>query len=174
MSERSVDKTEVINLVGDVDIDMFKSLIAQLGQASFETDRFVIRINTEGGDVYQALAIYDTINLISNAGIKVDIHATGAVMSAGMIILQAGTKRLATKNATFMIHYGEEMNNTSESAKHNRNIFKLLKKIMFKHCTVGARTTNTWFKTDTYFNTTEAINYGLIDGIVGGSDGRQS
>lgn len=64
-----------------------------------------IVLNSKGGDVHQAFAMYDAIKACP---CEVIITATGSCMSAGSIILQAGDIRRATPLTTFMIHDGED------------------------------------------------------------------
>ena len=62
-------------------------------------------LNSYGGDVYQALGLYDYIRSLS---CEVHIQAIGACMSGATLILQAGDKRIISENCTFMMHVGSE------------------------------------------------------------------
>jgi ATP-dependent Clp protease protease subunit len=63
----------------------------------------VIFINTPGGSVYEAFAIYDVMKAIKPPIVTVGI---GKIMSAGVLLVSAGNKghRYATPNSYFMTH----------------------------------------------------------------------
>lgn len=62
-------------------------------------------LNSYGGDVYQALGLYDYIRSMT---CEVHIQAIGACMSGATLILQAGDRRIISENCTFMMHVGSE------------------------------------------------------------------
>lgn len=62
-------------------------------------------LNSYGGDVYQALGLYDYIRSMT---CEVYIQAIGVCMSGATLILQAGDKRIISENCTFMMHVGSE------------------------------------------------------------------
>lgn len=76
-------------------------------------------LNSYGGDVYQALGLYDYIRSLES---EVHIHAYGACMSAATLILQAGDKRLISENCTFMMHIGSE-----DLGDHSLNVRRWVK-----------------------------------------------
>lgn len=63
-------------------------------------------IMSPGGDIDAGMAVYDTIQLIKDMGIKVHTYATGRSMSMGSVFLVAGSDgcRHALPNADIMIH----------------------------------------------------------------------
>lgn len=61
----------------------------------------VINIKSYGGDLFEALAIYDMIKGISN---HVTTNIVGATASAGTVIAYAGDTRRITKNSRYLIH----------------------------------------------------------------------
>ena len=72
-----------------------------------------IVMNNPGGDEYHMLAMYDRIRAST---CHVVIEASGHVMSAGSIILQAADMRRMHRYATMMIHHG-----TMSYAGHTKN-----------------------------------------------------
>lgn len=62
-------------------------------------------LNTYGGACYHGYAIHDMLTIL-NKHCKTNITATGACMSAGILILLSVPyeQRFATKNTTFLIH----------------------------------------------------------------------
>lgn len=58
-----------------------------------------VRINSEGGDVTHALAIYNALNELSDVVVYID----GLAASAASVVAMAGKTRMA-ENAIMMIH----------------------------------------------------------------------
>lgn len=61
-------------------------------------------LNTPGGDVEHGLAIYDTIRMLVASGTEVHVVGLGRVASMGTVIMQAGSRRIATPNTQFLVH----------------------------------------------------------------------
>ena len=59
-------------------------------------------VNSYGGSVYDCLALYDLLTSLSDLHVRT--HATGKIMSAGLILYLAGDERYASERATFMAH----------------------------------------------------------------------
>lgn len=137
-----------------------------------------ILINSPGGDVIEALSIWDAIH-----SMKMPIYTvgTGKIMSAGAFLMYAGTKgcRILTPNAVVMAHqmsYGtagklSTMNQELQSAKDLQTRFMDL--IVDKANMGGTKATKRkrlekhWLgQYDQYFFAEEAIaELGLADGI---------
>jgi ATP-dependent Clp protease protease subunit len=73
-------------------------------------------LNSYGGDVYQALGLYDFIKGLQS---EVHIKAYGACMSGATLILQSGDKRSISVNTTFMMHAG-----TESFDDHQSNVYR--------------------------------------------------
>ena len=152
-------KTKTLTLVGPVNDEMFKVLVRAV-----EVTPSTIILNTGGGCIYTALAMYD---IIRSEMPKVQIITAGQCMSAGMIILQAGYKRFAYENTQLMVHYGEEGNNSMATVKHNSILTDTHAKIIAKRSLVTEKKIKSnWFWKDTFLTTEQALNYGLIDYIL--------
>ena len=69
---------------------------------SFGTvDNLTLRINSNGGDVFQAIAIYNSIKVhFKNVIVRVD----GLVASAASVVAMAGNKIIMPENSMMMIH----------------------------------------------------------------------
>ena len=152
-------RNKTLVLTGAVNDEMFKTLMRSIDQTPS-----TILINTEGGELYAALAIYD---LIRSELPKVTIIACGACMSAGMIIMQAGFKRVAYENAQIMVHYGEDSNTSVGELKHNIHLSEIHAQILAKRSFVPVKKIKTaWFVRDTYMTAEQALNYGLLDYVL--------
>lgn len=146
---------KTLHLYGDVDEDMYKVCVEFLSNGVPKN----VLLHTQGGDFYIGLSIYDLLKKHSPT-----IIATGACMSAGVLIFCAGEKRLATPSTQFMIHYGQDSNASSSEAAHNKDMLKLMKDIVASRTNVTRRTINWWFKADTFINVKRAKQIRLVNG----------
>ena len=67
-----------------------------------KTEPIDIYINSYGGYCYDGLALYDFIRACSYTTIRT--HATGKIMSMGLVLYLAGDERYASPRASFMAH----------------------------------------------------------------------
>lgn len=89
---------------GSIDSQSFAQFISQLRHIEAQHPEFIhIILNSSGGDIYSALAIYDAI---MECKIPISIKAYGQCMSAAILILQAADIRISSPNCSFMMHYG--------------------------------------------------------------------
>jgi ATP-dependent Clp protease protease subunit len=137
-----------------------------------KTKPISIYINSPGGSVSDGLfTIYDTMQYIK-APIKT--VCMGEACSAGAVLLAAGTKgmRLAFENSTIMIHQlqvsgisGTQSEIERETARCKRVNDKILQTIA-AHSGQSIEKVKDDVKHDFYLTAEEAIEYGLIDGLV--------
>ena len=164
----NVDKSAgIIYLHGEVDVDMYGILargISDLGANQY-LDSITLVLNTEGGDLYQALAIYDLIRL-QQITKPIKVLCCGPVMSAGIVIMCAAEERVAMPHTQFMIHYGEEYNDAPSSVKHNKHLFGVMKDIVKARVNVSKRKLSSWFNQDTYLTANDALQAGLVTRIT--------
>lgn len=156
-----------INLVGDVDERMLNHFLTEVQNAGSEISILNISLATDGGCLYTGFGIYDTIQFLKSQDVIVNVVVIGKCFSAGVIILQAATKRACTTNSQFLIHYGIDSTQSDTEKKHNNAVDKRMRKLISDRVKVTKRTLNTWFKQETYFNSEEALERGLIDGVIG-------
>lgn len=136
-------------------------------------DPITILLNNMGGDEYACFAIIDAIQACQS---EVTVKVLGAAMSAGSLILQAADRRLMTKHAVQMIHYGTWGNND-----HSKTLQKLAKegaridrwmeewymaKIKEKHPTFKRAQVAKLLDHDTYLTAEESVALGLADEVV--------
>lgn len=167
MEQSSIDRKHgIIYLTGDVDIDMYDTLSKGLNILSAgDFKKINIVLNTHGGELYQALAIYDLLRLQSRDHI-IRVVGVGCIMSAGIIIMCAGDERVATPLAQFLIHYGQETNDSTSLLNHNKMLFKLMKNLLKEKVTCSQKTITSWFNKETYMTSEEALKVGLIKEIL--------
>ena len=130
-----------------------------------------IYLNTPGGSVYAGLGIYDTMQYINPS---VATICTGMAASMGAILLCAGEtgKRSALPHSRILIHQpmGGASGQASDieiTAKEISKLKKELYEIIAKH---SKRTYKQIWKDadrDYWMTAAEALDYGMIDEILG-------
>ncbi len=131
-------------------------------------------INCPGGVVYAGMAIYDTMQVISN---PIRTFAVGATASFGTVLLTAGTKgeRYALPNATIHMHQpmGGAQGQASEIEIQAREILRLkarLNEIMAYHTGQPIETIERDTDRDFFLSAEQAVDYGLVDKVLPPAD----
>lgn len=96
-----------------------KEFIQQLDAAAIEAEKIVVSINSPGGNVFDAFAIY---NALVRHELPVETRVDGVAASAASLIFMAGAERIMPENALLMIHNAwiitagtaDELRNTAE------------------------------------------------------------
>lgn len=165
-------KERIIFLSGVIDNDLANTIIAQLLflEKQDEKNDIMLYINSPGGVVSSALAIYDTMNYL-----KCDISTVcvGMAASAASLLLSSGApgKRLILPNAEVLIHQvmGGAEGQASDidiSAKHILKVKDRLNKILAKNTGQKLLKIEKDSDRDYYMNAEEAKKYGIVDKIV--------
>ncbi len=176
--ERSYDidsrllKERIIFLTGQV-YDQVSSLIcAQLLFLESENPNKDISfyINSPGGVVSAALAMYDTMQYIRS---PVSTVCIGQAASAGSLLLAAGApgKRYALPYARIMVHQpsGGAQGQATDIEIQAREILKtreLLNGIYVRHTGQPIEAIERKMERDSYMSAEEARNFGLVDQVV--------
>lgn len=165
LEDRIVFLTDEIN---DISADIVVAQLIFLEGKDPDKD-ISLYINSPGGSVSSALAIYDTMNYI-----KCDVNTIciGMAASAAAFLLSSGTKgkRFALPNSEIMIHQplGGAQGQASDIAIHADHILKTKKKL---NSILSANTGQPLSKVekdtdrDYFMSADEALSYGLIDKI---------
>lgn len=130
-----------------------------------------VLMDTYGGDINSGFAIYDLVHRM-NRRVRVDIMATGACMSMGVVILQAGRQRLATPHTNFMLHQLRGMNEGElgelrDRHKHMERLQHTLDEILIGRSKLSAREiARLTDRRDSYITAQEALKLNLIDKIT--------
>jgi len=178
--ERSYDifsrllKDRIIFLGEDVNATSASLVIAQLlFLESEDPDKEIfLYINSPGGSITDGMAIVDTINYIK---CPVSTMCIGMAASMGAVLLACGTKgkRYATPNAEILIHQplisGGLSGQTTEIKIHADHMVKTrekLNKILSEKTGQPLERINIDTERDNYMTAQEALEYGLIDGIL--------
>ena len=165
-------KDRIIFLGEEVGPHTANLIVAQLLflQAEDSKKDIYFYINSPGGSVYDALAIYDTMQYISN-----DVHTYGIGMqaSAAAFLLSSGTKgkRFALQNATVMIHQPSsgtrgKVTDQQIDLEESLRIKKLLEKIMAANTGQKIERIHEDMERDKWLDAEEAKAYGLVDEVI--------
>ena len=178
MGERAYDiysrllKDRVIFLGEPVDDTVANILIAQLLFLDAENSKEDIKlyINSPGGSVTSALALYDTIQHV-----KADVSTicVGQAASAAAVLLAAGKKgkRLALPNARVLIHQvmgGAEgqQKDIVIAANEITRIKNQLNQILSKHTGESIKRIENDTDRDFWMTADEAKKYGIVDKVI--------
>jgi len=181
LGERSYDiysrllKDRIIFLGTAVDDTVANIIIAQLLFLESENAKedIILYINSPGGSVTSALAIYDTMQYVKS---NVSTICIGMAASAAALILSAGEKgkRIILPNAEVMIHQvmsGVEGQATDIDihAKHILKTKQRLNEILAKHTGQSVSKVEKDAERDYFMSAEEAKGYGIVDKIIRGS-----
>ena len=165
-------KERIIFLAGPINDAMANTVIAQLLFLESEDAKKDIQlyINSPGGSVTSALAIYDTMQHIKP---DVSTICVGLAASGGAILLAAGKKgkRLSLPNSEIMIHQvlGGAEGQAVDVAIHARHIVKVkdkLNKILSNHTGQPVSKVEKDTDRDFFMDAEEAKKYGIIDTVL--------
>lgn len=165
-------KDRIIFLGSDVNEATANTIIAQLLflQAQDAKKDIFFYINSPGGSVYDALAIYDTMEYVTN---DIQTVGIGVQASAAAFLLSSGTKgkRFALPNATVMIHQPSsgtrgKVTDQEIDLRESLRIKKLLEEIMAKNTGQNPAKIHDDMERDYYMTADEAKKYGVIDAVI--------
>jgi ATP-dependent Clp protease protease subunit len=127
-------------------------------------------INSPGGQVYAGLAIYDTMQMITN---PISTVAVGVTASFGTVLLTAGTKgqRYALPHATIHIHQplGGVQGQATDIEIEAREILRLktrLNQILSFHTGQSVETIEKDTDRNFYMDAKGAVDYGIVDQVL--------
>jgi ATP-dependent Clp protease protease subunit len=165
-------RERIIFLGSQVDDPVANTICAQLLLLAAEDgDRDIsLYINSPGGSVTSGLAIYDTMQFISN---DVATYAVGMAASMGQILLCSGApgKRYALPYARIMMHQGSagiggtaaDIAIQAENALYTK---RLMAERIASHTGQSIETIERDADRDRWFTADEAKDYGMIDQVV--------
>lgn len=164
-------KTRSILISGEIDKKMAEKVVSQLLMLEAENDDPIkVFIDSPGGDVDSAYAIFDMIRFVKP---KVTMIAMGLAASAGALILLAGDKenRFGFPNSHYLIHQPlsgirgvatEIEIHAKEIEKTRQKINALIAKETGKSLAQVEKDTDR----DYWMSAEEALDYGLISKII--------
>jgi len=147
-------------------------IVAQLLYLSNEDSESPIQmyINSPGGQIYAGLAIYDTMQMITN---PINTVAVGVTASFGTVLLSAGTtgQRFALPHATIHLHQplGGVQGQATDIEIQANEIMRLRKKlnsILAHHTGQSEEKIKTDTERDYWLTAQDAVKYGLVDKVL--------
>ena len=165
-------KERIIFLGTPIDDQVANVIVAQLLFLNHDDAEKEIQmyINSPGGVIYAGLAIYDTMQMISN---PISTVAVGVTASFGTVLLAAGTKgrRYALPNATIHMHQplGGAQGQATDiqiQAEQIMRLKTLLTGIMAKHTGKTNEEIERDSDRDYYLDAQGAVDYGVVDQVL--------
>lgn len=127
-------------------------------------------INSPGGHVYDALAIYDTMEFVSN---DVQTIGIGLQASAGAFLLSSGKKgkRFMLPNAKAMIHQPSsgsrgKVTDMEIDLKESLALKRKLNQLLAKNTGQSVKKVEKDSDRDYWMTSEESVKYGLVDKII--------
>ncbi len=165
-------RNRIIFLGTPIDDQVANVIVAQLLFLNQEdrNEPISMYINSPGGQVYAGLAIYDTMQMITN---PIRTFAVGVTASFGTVLLTAGTKgeRYALPHATIHMHQplGGAQGQATDIEIQAREILRLkarLNEVMSHHTGKTLDEIEHDTDRDFYMDAAAAVEYGLIDQVL--------
>ncbi len=162
----------IIVLGQEVDDAIANRICAELLLLSAEDARrdIALYVNSPGGSISAALAIYDTMRLVPN---DVSTLAMGLAASAGQFLLSAGTpgKRFALRHARILMHQpsggiGGTAIDVAIQAENMRYTKRTMQALIAEHTGQPVERIERDSDRDHWFSAEEAREYGFVDRVV--------
>lgn len=178
LGERAYDiysrllKDRIIFIGSPIDDDVANAIIAQLLFLDSVNQKEDIKmyINSPGGSVSAALAIYDTMQYVRS---DIQTICIGMAASAAALLLSSGKKgkRMSLPNSEVMIHQvlGGASGQATDIDIHARHILKTrdrLNKILAKHTGQKLAKIEKDTERDYFMSAEEAVKYGIVDKVI--------
>jgi len=166
-------KDRIVFLAGPIIDPIANSVIAQMLYLAAQDPEKEIKfyINSPGGVLTSALAIYDTMQYVK---CPVSTVCVGAAASGAAVLLAAGTKgkRFALPNAEILLHQvaisglaGQAVE-VEIAAKQVVKLKDKINKILAKHTGQSLERLERDTDRDFYLSAPEAKEYGIIDEVI--------
>ncbi len=165
-------KDRIIFLVGPIEEQMANLVVAQMLFLDFENPKkdISLYINSPGGVVSAAFAIYDTMQFIN---CNVSTLCIGQAASAAAFLLASGAenKRYCLPHSTVMVHqvlggYQGQGTDIQIHANETKRISDQLNSVLSKHTGKSVADIETATNRDNFLSAESAKEFGLIDGIL--------
>jgi ATP-dependent Clp protease protease subunit len=165
-------KDRIIFLGDDVNEHTANLIVAQMLFLENQDSNkdIILYINSPGGSVYDAMAIYDTMQFV-----KSDIQTVGIGMqaSAAAFLLSSGTKgkRFLLPHATVMIHQPSsgtrgKVTDQEIDLREALRVKKMLEEIMSRNTGQKMDKIHRDMERDFWMTADEAVKYGVVDKVI--------
>ena len=177
LKKEQTEKLRDVYLIGDIDKDTARSAIERIRELASEGSApITLYLNTAGGNVTDGLALHDAILQVVADGREVRIVVQGMAYSMGSVVLQAASPgcRVCFPHSWIMIHEPAKWagwQSTTAAAQHlerlkqmQTQIYRILSARSVKPLRQIIRDTK---RNDFYLDAMRALEYGLVDHILG-------
>jgi ATP-dependent Clp protease protease subunit len=170
--DRGVDVANRRIFIGKIDQESIANAIKAiyLMETKSDSQHIELIINSEGGEISQAFALYDVMQTVK---CPIFTFAIGECMSAALLLVCCGKKneRYCGENCSFMAHDiwsdppAESATAQIKNAEAMKNLRGRYASILAKHT---KKTEKQWLNIftksgDTYFDADKAIEFGIVD-----------
>ena len=177
---KAPQEIRTIALFGDVDEEKASDLcmgllmLTDYSQKEAPYDPITFYLSTYGGSADEMFSIYDMIS-ITKAKCEIETIGLGKVMSAGTLLLAAGTKgkRKIGRHCRVMIHAvaagsSGELHDIENEVRSIKHIQELYINALSKETHMTKRTIQKLLdrKVNVYLTAEEAVEYGIADEII--------
>ena len=157
----------------EINFEIVNELIAKiLYLDSVNHEPITLMISSAGGSIDAGMALYDVMQLVES---PMKTIAVGMAYSMGAILLMAGAKgmRYALPHLKIMIHEplissgaGGSTSRLKDLADNMLKTKKSMDELIAKHTGKKLKTVEKSTSYDHYFTAEEAMEFGIIDGIL--------
>lgn len=175
IEDELLDRREIF-LVESVNAETMNTLFKQLMylEKSDNTQEITLYINSPGGNVISGLAVYDYIRLMKS---PLKTVCVGDASSMGAILFLAGDKREMLEHTRIMIHdpsysnfdmSGKKPHEIQQEVDSLKKCRETLAKIISEKTGKTLKEIYKITANDTFFDSDEAVKFGLATGIYKG------
>lgn len=135
-----------------------------------EVDPIWLHIDSDGGEVLPGLSFFDFLMWCQSEGAVINTVVTGRAYSMAFYILQAGQYRIATTNASLMLHepkagaYGETARQRMQ-VDHYAKIESRMYNLVSIRTGQPLTTILDWARGETWWTAEEALEDGVVDEV---------
>lgn len=173
ITNQSLIDNGIIYIPSSIDEEMANKVTQAmlLINAADSTRQVNLYINSPGGSVFEALAIYDVMRIIAN---PVATYCIGTALSAAAVILASGDKgkRYATPHSRILLHQvwrsslGGRTEDVKVAARLQESLEHSLIEILSEHTGQDKTKIKQDMTFDFWLTAQEALEYGIIDQII--------
>jgi len=164
----------IYDFVGEVEEIAVRNAVDELNDWAMQSNApITIRLNSPGGDVFEGFMLFDFIqDLKRDYGIQVITYALGYAASMASILLQAGDRRLISRNSWFMVHEPSSLalgkaSDIKDEAVILGKLHKQLVSILAERSTLSVRQIlQRCHRKNWWMSAVEAVKYGFADELV--------
>ena len=177
LKKEQSERLRDVYLIGDIEKDVARTVIERIREFANEgRGPITLYLNTAGGNVTDGLAIHDSLQQLVADGYEISVVVQGMAYSMGSVVLQAASpgRRFSFPHSWIMIHEPAKWagwQSTTAAAQHldrlkqmQSQIYRILSDRSGRPLRQIIRDTK---RTDFYLDATKALDYGLIDRILG-------